>query len=243
MPTLFTVPKEALDLAVGVWYGVEPDEVDPDDTKAAEGDMRAALEAAAPLIMAAELERLVNLWEQHHLPSKYFTASLRQRAAELRGGGTAVPAAPESQARRVVVDLPKPDSADDETGATWLIKPWADDPYGLEVHAVVTDDGQPAVIVGDWRHHVDHAEAHALAVLAAVAESRRRLAAQGGATPTAANSPHLIPGRWYREHPPAALVAELKRRGLPAPAEPTADDIDGMAKALNDSDAANETRV
>jgi hypothetical protein len=32
--------------------------------------------------------------------------------------------------------------------------------------------------------------------------------------PVAANSPFIIPGRWYREHPFELLEAELQRRGM-----------------------------
>jgi hypothetical protein len=53
--------------------------------------------------------------------------------------------------------------------------------------------------------------------------------------PTAANSPFLISGRWYREHPFELLEAELNRRGLHVPVD---HDLGQMAVILNADDAA-----
>jgi hypothetical protein len=55
--------------------------------------------------------------------------------------------------------------------------------------------------------------------------------------PRAEDSPFLIPGRWYREHPAELLEAELDRRGLWIP---PGMNVPHMSDLLAADDAAND---
>lgn len=49
------------------------------------------------------------------------------------------------------------------------------------------------------------------------------------------DSPHLVPGKWYREHTAEQLVAEHTRRGIAVPVD-AGDDVLALADSLNADD-------